>query len=73
VLIDRQGKVAGEYRKMRPAESEMKMGVKPGQSNPPVFQTDFGKIGIQICFDIKYVFENFNPVFVEPICYKPCL
>jgi beta-ureidopropionase len=54
VLIDRQGKIAGEYRKMRPAESEMKMGVKPGKSNPPVFQTDFGKIGIQICFDIKY-------------------
>ena len=39
---------------MRPAESEMKMGVKPGKSNAPVFQTDFGKIGIQICFDIKY-------------------
>ena len=54
VLIDRQGKVVGEYRKMRPAEGEMKMGVKPGRSDPPVFQTDFGKIGIQICFDIKY-------------------
>ena len=54
MLIDRQGKVAGDYRKMRPAENEMKMGVKPGKSNPPVFQTDFGKIGIQICFDIKY-------------------
>ena len=54
VLIDRQGKVIGEYRKMRPAEGEMKVGVKPGRSEPPVFQTDFGKIGIQICFDIKY-------------------
>jgi predicted amidohydrolase len=54
VLVDRQGKVAGEYHKMRPAESELKMGIKPGKSEPPVFQTDFGKIGIQICFDIKY-------------------
>lgn len=54
VLIDRQGKIVGEYHKMRPAESELQMGIKPGRSNPPVFQTDFGKIGIQICFDVKY-------------------
>lgn len=54
VLIDRQGKVVGEYFKMRPAESEIKMGIKPGKADPPVFQTDFGKIGIQICFDIKW-------------------
>lgn len=54
VLIDRQGKVAGEYNKMRPAVSELEMGIKPGKNNPPIFVTDFGKIGIQICFDIKY-------------------
>ncbi|MES1218974.1 MAG: carbon-nitrogen hydrolase family protein, partial [Bacteroidota bacterium] len=54
VLIDRRGQVVGEYHKMRPAESELKMGIKPGKFDPPVFQTDFGKIGIQICFDIKY-------------------
>jgi len=54
VLIDRQGKVAGTYHKMRPAESELKMGIKAGKYDPPVFQTDFGTIGIQICFDIKY-------------------
>ena len=53
-LIDRQGKVIGEYRKMRPAVSEMENGITPGKFDPPVFQTDFGKIGIQICFDIKY-------------------
>ena len=54
VLIDRQGKVIGEYHKNRPAAEEMKMGITPGKTPPPVFQTDFGKIGIQICFDIKY-------------------
>lgn len=54
VLLDRNGEVVGEYHKMRPAESELEIGIKPGRSNPPVFQTDFGKIGIQICFDVKY-------------------
>ncbi|MEK6476071.1 carbon-nitrogen hydrolase family protein [Catalinimonas sp. 4WD22] len=55
VLIDRAGKMVGEYRKARPTESEIKGGVTPGHLDPPVFETDFGKIGIQICFDIEWL------------------
>jgi beta-ureidopropionase len=54
MLIDRAGKMIGEYRKIRPAENEIESGVRPGPIDPPVFETDFGKIGIQICFDIKW-------------------
>jgi beta-ureidopropionase len=54
VLIDRKGKISGEYHKMRPTAGEMETGVTPGKMDPPVFKTDFGTIGIQICFDIKY-------------------
>ena len=54
VVIDRAGNLMGEYRKMRPTEGEIDSGVKPGPLNPPVFETDFGKIGIQICFDVKW-------------------
>ena len=54
VLIDRNGRTAGEYNKMRPTMGEMESGVTPGKMDPPVFETDFGRIGIQICFDIKY-------------------
>ena len=54
VLIDRQGKVAGEYHKIHPTDTEMEAGVRPGPLQAPVFDTDFGRIGIQICFDIKW-------------------
>jgi beta-ureidopropionase len=54
VLIDRKGQVAGEYLKMHPAEYEVTSGIRPGPVDPPVFKTDFGIIGIQICFDIKW-------------------
>lgn len=54
VLINREGKVMGEYHKIRPTSDEMAKGVKPGKFDAPVFETDFGKIGIQICFDVKY-------------------
>jgi predicted amidohydrolase len=54
VLIDRQGRIAGQYNKIRPTENELRKGICPGASDPPVFETDFGRIGIQICFDVNW-------------------
>lgn len=54
VLIDRKGTVVGEYRKARPTVDEMEDGISPGPLDPPVFKTDFGVIGIQICYDIEW-------------------
>lgn len=59
ILIDRQGKYVGQYRKIFPTPGEMKSGITPGPTDPPVFETDFGKIGIQICFDLQF-FEGFQ-------------
>ena len=44
----------GEYRKAHPTEGEISEGIKPGILNPSVFHTDFGIIGVQICFDIQW-------------------
>lgn len=54
VLLDRQGQYVGEYRKMHPTTGEMAIGVVAGPLDPPVFKTDFGVIGAQICFDIEW-------------------
>lgn len=54
VFIGRDGRLIGEYRKMHPTIGEMERGVAPGPLDPPVFQTDFGKVGAQICFDIEW-------------------
>lgn len=50
VLIDRQGEIAGSYRKTHLPEAEVVWGITPGDTYP-VFETDFGRIGIQICYD----------------------
>lgn len=57
VLLDREGKVAGIYHKVHPVgfplNDLVEGGVTPG-SDFPVFQCDFGKVGIQICWDMVY-------------------
>jgi len=50
VLIDREGKIAGKYRKVHLALAESEGGITPGNEFP-VFQTDFGKVGILTCWD----------------------
>ncbi|MCK9412895.1 MAG: twin-arginine translocation signal domain-containing protein [Prolixibacteraceae bacterium] len=54
VIFDRGGNKIGAYRKIYLTDYEIESGLTPGPLTPPVFQTDFGKIGIQICFDIEW-------------------
>jgi len=54
VVIDREGRILGNYKKIHPTIGEMDQGVFPGPLDPPVFDLDFGRIGIQICFDIEW-------------------
>jgi beta-ureidopropionase len=54
LLLDRQGRLAGSFDKMHPTEKELEQGVQPGGMEPPVFDTDFGRIGVQICFDVNW-------------------
>jgi len=54
LIIDRKGDVIGEYQKTRLTVNEMEKGLTPGPLSPPVFKTDFGTIGVQICHDIQW-------------------
>jgi predicted amidohydrolase len=57
VLFDRHGEVKGIYRKLHPAvqtgSDSFEGGIVPGRE-VPVFECDFGKVGLQICFDIEF-------------------
>lgn len=55
VLLDRAGAIAGLYDKVFPYWSEFNHRhlVEPGQE-APVFDTDFGRLGLSICFDANF-------------------
>lgn len=53
VLIDCLGQVAGKYRKVYLPREEVEGGLTPGHDYP-VFQTDFGTVGLMICYDVQF-------------------
>jgi len=53
VLIDRQGRLSGKYRKVYLPREEIEGGLTPG-NDYPVFRTDFGLVGLMICWDLQY-------------------
>jgi len=55
VLIDRNGDIAGIYDKAYPfwSEEHQDPPCVPGK-DVPVFETDFGKLGISNCFDVNF-------------------
>lgn len=58
IILDRTGQVCGVYNKHCPVTTSpdytsMEDGLTPG-ADLPVFDLDFGRIGIQICFDVGF-------------------
>ena len=53
VLIGRRGELVGKYRKTHLPREEWGTGLMYGDEYP-VFTTDFGKVGIMICWDLQF-------------------
>ena len=54
VVLDRDGDVAGSYAKVHPTIGECRTReIVPG-SHPVVLDTDFGRLGLAICYDIGW-------------------
>ncbi len=56
VMLDRSGEPIGVYSKVFPVvmpDGTVEHGVTPG-SEFPIFELDFGRVGVQICFDAAF-------------------
>jgi len=56
VILDRQGEPVGTYEKVFPVmmgDGSLEYGITPGREFP-VFDLDFGRVGVQICWDVAF-------------------
>jgi len=56
VLLDRAGEPVGVYDKVFPVmmtDGSLEYGITPGRRFP-VFELDFGRVGVQICWDVGF-------------------
>jgi predicted amidohydrolase len=70
VLIGRDGELVGTYAKMHPTQTEIACGVVAG-SQVAVFDTDFGRLGLAICFDINWpdLWATLAKQHVDLVCW----
>jgi len=70
LVFNRMGKFAGKYSKNYPVESEIDAGILPGNLLP-VFDLDFGRIGIAICFDLNWrnIWQSFCDSEIDLGCW----
>jgi beta-ureidopropionase len=54
VVFNRTGKKIGQYNKIHETVGYVKGGVTCGAMFQPAVQTEFGPVGIQICYDINW-------------------
>lgn len=64
VILDRSGQIVGIYDKACPVTmshdyTTVEGGIRPGPADIPVFDLDFGRIAVQICFDVGFP-ENWD-------------
>jgi hypothetical protein len=67
VLIDRKSNVVGIYNKNHPTIGEIEKGTLCGR-DAPVFECDFGRVAMAICFDL-----NFDELRLKYVEAKPDL
>jgi predicted amidohydrolase len=61
IWIDAQGEISATYRKLKLFDVDLPEiqiresdTIEPGDALPPVLETPIGKVGLTICFDLRY-------------------
>jgi beta-ureidopropionase len=79
MLLNREGKSDGVFHKVHPTSTEIIPntyfkggGVTPGPVKQDVFKTDFGTVGLQICFDAEWTdgWKSLKENGAEIVCFS---
>jgi predicted amidohydrolase len=68
-LVSPTGEMVAHYRKLTPWPYPEKSWATPGDRGVQVYDTEYGKVGLAICFDIHTILEKYQPHKIWALLY----
>jgi predicted amidohydrolase len=68
-LASPEGKLVAHYRKLTPWPHPEKSWATPGDHGVQTFDTEYGRVGLAICFDIHTILEKYKPHEIWALLY----
>ncbi len=68
-LASPKGEIVAHYRKLTPWPYPEKSWATPGDRGVQTFDTEYGRVGLAICFDIHNILEKYQPAKIWALLY----
>ena len=68
-LVSPKGEIAAHYRKLNPWPHPEKSWATPGDRGVQIYDTEYGRVGLAICFDIYTILEKYKPHKIWALLY----
>ena len=69
-LADPHGKLVAHYRKIEPWPHAEKSWATPGNRGLQTFDTEYGRVGLAVCFDIHHVVQRYRERHLWALLYS---
>ena len=68
-LVSPKGEVVAHYRKLTPWPVPEKSWATPGDRGVQTYDTEYGRVGLAICYDIHTILEKYRPYDLWALLY----
>src|SRR5262249_39238 len=68
-LANPEGKIVAHYRKLNPWPYPEKSWATPGDRGIQTYDTEYGRVGLAICFDIHSILEEYQSKQIWALLY----
>lgn len=69
-LVSPTGEIVAHYRKLTPWPFAEKSWATPGDRGVQTYDTEYGRVGLAICFDIHTILEKYKPHHLWALLYS---
>ncbi len=68
-LVSPKGEIAAHYRKLTPWPVPEKSWATPGDRGAQTYDTEYGRVGLAICYDVHTILEKYQPEKIWALLY----